>query len=67
MGEGKKVYIYNTPDLAKPQSVEPATVLEADTKSVSMVWSPDGSKLALGAWYETIVIDIKSNKKISKF
>ena len=65
MGDEKKVYVYNTADLLTPDAVEPL-VLETDTKSCSITWSPDSDKMALGAWYETIVFNVASKERIGK-
>lgn len=67
MGDGKKVFIYDTAQLLDSSPQDPSVVLEADTKSVSISWSPDCKKLLIGAWYETIVMDVESKTKIAKF
>ena len=41
--------------------------MEADTRSVSLSWSPDCKKILLGAWYETIIMDVETKTKIAKF
>ena len=65
MGKDKKVYIYQTADLMTPDPVEPQ-VIEADTKSMSLAWSPDCTKLLIGAWYESIVVNVATKEKIAK-
>lgn len=67
MGFGKTCYIYDTAQLSDPSPQEPSAVLDADTKSVSIVWSPDSKKILLGAWYETIVMDLDTKEKVAKF
>ena len=41
-------------------------IIESDTKSCSLVWSPDSKKLAIAAWYETIVVNLETKERISK-
>ena len=70
MGDGKKCLIYDTAELAQhdsdsPRRVtpqNPKVVLEPETKSVSIVWSPDCKKILLGSWFESFVLDVNTKQ-----